>query len=393
VTTPFKDAIVCSERLSNANTLDTLMLRIEKGKTMKICMLAICLVIGCWPLVSVQATPAPTGTGGGQTKLTLDAVVFTEFKSGVEPVLEEKYVLCYQGSDVKNLWTPKADIYAGCAPLPVANQVAIKAGKRVAILVERNDTTCPTVHIDWVTQNVPSVDPYPVRGAAAPVQAKNVPPDGKSFAFDGGHAHLCYAVLPGALAADTLNTFTIQPSPVPAAASTLAKGMVTDIHTYYRFGVSTAVVLNNIRTNTYAYTAANTPASGTTPASIKYDTTTSVRTFDPVLFLTWYPIAVDTETKVKWTDPAHYDYGLVIGLSEKAPTTNFYLGLSVEPVRNIAIVVGASVISVARLTSGTFDPGPSAMHAAPSTTNVFKVGGFVGLSFNFSNFLSSTIFK
>ena len=60
-----------------------------------------------------------------------------------------------------------------------------------------------------------------------------------------------------------------------------------------------------------------------------------------MLFLTWYFTPVDTETKIPWRDPLQYDYGVVLGLYEKAPTTNFYLGLSIEPVRDIAIVFGA----------------------------------------------------
>jgi len=333
--------------------------------------------------------------------------------------LNQKYVFCYSPSSTQ-VWTrvPKLEVSTpdtvSCTAPLQDGAPAIAAGKRVIIIVawpmfdaSGKDEPCPNAspsEVTLMTISIPPTDPYPVRGAPA-VSATQANGNTKNFLEEYSPNKLtavpaaaatkaCYLLMPGGLAADTLNTYNItMPQPPGWPASNTIVDNITKIHTYYRFGVSTAVVLNNIRTNTYAYTSGSTPASGTTPANFKYDTTTSVRTVDPVLFLTWYPVAVDTETKVKWNDPAHYDYGVVFGLSEKAPTTNYYLGLSVEPVRNIAIVVGASVISVARLTSGTYDPGPSAMHSAPSTTNVFKVGAFVGISFNFSNFLTSTIFK
>jgi hypothetical protein len=82
----------------------------------------------------------------------------------------------------------------------------------------------------------------------------------------------------------------------------------------------------------------------------------------------------------------------VIGLSEKSPASSFYFGFSVEPIRNIAIVMGVNTSQEPRLASGFYDPGPSATHTSPQTKNTYQVGGFLVVAFNFSNFLQG-LFK
>lgn len=184
----------------------------------------------------------------------------------------------------------------------------------------------------------------------------------------------CYAVYPGTIQGDSQLT-------VEVAGSYKSKIPLPAAHNFYKFGVSTGVVVSSVVNRSYGY------APGSTAAAPKYVNTGTTPIVEPVLFVTWYPKPLDPEAKARWSD-----VGVIAGLSEKAPSTNFYLGLSSEPIRYVAIVAGANVAQVGRLDSSTEDPGQSASHITPGTVNRYRFGAFLGVTIGFSNFLQ-TAFK
>ena len=77
-----------------------------------------------------------------------------------------------------------------------------------------------------------------------------------------------------------------------------------------------------------------------------------------------------------------------MGVSLASPTTNFYLGLSTELLRNVELVYGASLmrvsdLAVSDLTIVTQMGAPP----TPPTKQAYEHGYFVGLTFNVSGFV------
>jgi hypothetical protein len=186
------------------------------------------------------------------------------------------------------------------------------------------------------------------------------------------------------LTTDTYTTVHISKSAAGKETDVLSPPVaLPPIHTFYRFGISTGVAVSSVQNKTFGYT------QGSTSTKFSPETLSDPRLVEPVLFLTYYPLhgGLDAEAKARWSD-----LGLVGGLSEKNPISSFYLGLSTEPVRNIEIIAGVNATQVSELDPNAFDAGPSATHSSPTTRQAYRLGGFVGVAFNFSNFLQQ-VFK
>lgn len=151
----------------------------------------------------------------------------------------------------------------------------------------------------------------------------------------------------------------------------------------YSYGIMPGIVVSSVESKSYSYSPSSTTESFT-PIE-----TNSTRIVDPVLFLSWYPDEINPANR-STRDVFH---AFVFGVSFKSPTSNFYLGYSIEPIRNIAFVIGVNAAKVSRLSSDVYDSGPSATHTSPPTREEFKFGGFVGITFNFSTFLQQSFFS
>jgi hypothetical protein len=254
----------------------------------------------------------------------------------------------------------------------------LKAGKKVLgiIQVDRNDD-CSKYSMTVTKIPVTPTDQNPVRGAQ--------PPKGPTFsanltssAANSSNLKYCYAVYPDPLTADNYTSVV-----VTSKAWTSTELPLPEIHTFYRFGISTGVAISSVKNHTYGYTP------NSTSSKFSYTQSGSSRLLEPVLFLTYYPLngGLDSEAKASWKD-----LGVAMGLSEKNPTTSFYLGVSTEPIRNIAFVVGANLSQGSILDVHSYDPGPAASHTTPPTRLSYRGGAFVAVNFNFSNFLQQ-VFK
>jgi hypothetical protein len=200
------------------------------------------------------------------------------------------------------------------------------------------------------------------------------------------------------------------------------------VHSLYRYNLSTGVVWSTIRTPTFSRvatgnylpvgcdpttsvattgaTSSSTSGTTTTTTSTTTSTTTGTTTTNspsttatttclatyqtqqvsggprvlPVLMFTFYPIKRDTQIKtVQWKEvlPAP-----AIGLSLTSPSDDFFLGGSSElkPFRNLQLVYGLHLGRVTKLGSNGFqNPFDS---TAPQTTYSLHTGAFVGLNFN-----------
>jgi hypothetical protein len=166
---------------------------------------------------------------------------------------------------------------------------------------------------------------------------------------------------------------------------TLVADVLPQSHSPAWFNISTALVYSTVHTNSFAY------SSDTTPKPI---VTGRNPIIDPVLMFTVYPWPLDTERSYQWNDDWKHP-GISFGLSMTNPSSNFYFGLMEEfpGVRNLEIVGGFTVAKTAHLApANTFQAPPSAQNSTPPTVQKFSTGGYIGLSFNVSGFLTS-LFK
>lgn len=177
---------------------------------------------------------------------------------------------------------------------------------------------------------------------------------------------------------------TAQPSEDDQDTYTMGSDVLPQTHSLSRFNISTAVVFSSIHNKTFGYNSDATPkpmVTGRNPI------------IDPVLFLTYYPHPIDADRDFQWSDMIP---GVSLGLSLSNPVSNFYLGgMSEFPgIRNVEVVYGVTVAKTSSLApQNTFLPAPTAQNQTPPTVQKFSTGGYVGLSFNVSGFLTSLFGK
>lgn len=143
-------------------------------------------------------------------------------------------------------------------------------------------------------------------------------------------------------------------------------------HTISVYNVAFGVVYSTIRTPSFA-------VSGTPPATVN---TGSSAIVDPVVVLTaywlghWFPMDAERDWRPRDLIP-----GLSIGLSLSSPASNFYFGGSSEFfLRNVQLTYGLSIAKVPEAAAGSNG-------TSPATSQHFKPGAFVGLTFNVSGFI------
>lgn len=328
---------------------------------------------------------AAAGKQPGDNTQTI-TVPFSAEGPSSEEASRHIYVLClmHDSASVDTLM-------ASCPkPLTQLNTTApLKAGKKLLVVIDvppkdKNNvaTQCSDYSLTLSKKPVTPTDQNPIRGSQptkSPSSNGNVASllsDLVALNITAGEKY-CYAVYPDPLTSDNYTTVSVTPPAGKGSGYPLP-----DIHTFYRFGVSTGLGVSTINNKTFAYTAGSTAA--------KYQTTTAggSRLVEPIVFLTYYPFhgGLDSESKPR------PDIGLVAGLSEKNPSSSYYLGISVEPIRYFALVVGANLYQETILDKNSFDPGPSSSHLTPSTRPSYHGGAFVAVNFNFSNFLQQ-VFK
>jgi hypothetical protein len=169
------------------------------------------------------------------------------------------------------------------------------------------------------------------------------------------------------------------------------------VHALSRFNLTVAVVFSAVQTRTYGFALAKTASTtcATQPATasaaaVSYSCveTGSTHIIDPVVFLTYYPRAIDAERSWSWKDLGYP--GVSLGFSMSSPTSNYYLGISEEIQRNVQLTAGLTYAKTPRLESiDTFSPPPSAMSTAPPTVQRFTGSWYVGVSFNILGFIQS----
>lgn len=152
---------------------------------------------------------------------------------------------------------------------------------------------------------------------------------------------------------------------------------LAQVHFLAYYNVATGVLVSTIRVPSFSYT---TPTSVNNGTPVK---TGSALLVDPVITLTRYFWGFDAEAKEHHSD---WRPGLSLSFSLSAPTNNFYIGGSSEPLRYVQLEYGFVVAKVPSLPSGAFAPPSS---STPSTTPVFRKGAYIGLSFNLSDFVKS----
>jgi hypothetical protein len=160
------------------------------------------------------------------------------------------------------------------------------------------------------------------------------------------------------------------------------------VHTLYNFILSAGVVYSSLKNNSYGFSQTPTTSGASSPQYQPIQTSSST-IIDPVLFLTWYPFKLDDESQWQWRDLFRFP-GLSIGLSLNTPASNFYGGVTIEPIRYVQLSGGVTYAKVTELApQSTFNPTPSASNSAPATVTDFHWGYFFGVTFNFSNFIQS----
>jgi hypothetical protein len=105
----------------------------------------------------------------------------------------------------------------------------------------------------------------------------------------------------------------------------IVQDTLPQVHALSSFNVDAGVVYNTTKTKSYGF-------SSTTGTPV---TTGSTPTVDPVLFLMWYPQAIDAESPTNCFkgdfEQCYKELALSLGLSMAAPTSNFYVGSALEP--------------------------------------------------------------
>lgn len=325
---------------------------------------------------SITAAAAKAPTDGSQSQPI--TVVFSRDQPG--PHSSDSYAMCFGVTSVAGtqVVTPTA-----CSAKQSVSEVRdgpLKSGKKLLVILTSGN--CSSLYLYLQKQTISAADEYPVRGAA-PTKAASANETFGIMTEERLTSSACYALYPDPLTSDTYTTVHIASKEAADKYSDIASKALPDIHTFYRFGVSTGVAVSSVQNRTYGY------SQGSTATQFSPITLSDPRLVEPVLFLTYYPLhgGLDTEAHASWRD-----IGLVAGLSEKNPTSSFYVGISTEPVRNLQLIVGANASQVNVLDSSAFDAGPSASHSSPTTRAAYRFGAYIGIAFGFSNFLQQ-VFK
>lgn len=176
----------------------------------------------------------------------------------------------------------------------------------------------------------------------------------------------------------------LPPSAVTSASATEIQPSainlpLAQVHTLAYYNVDSGVYVSTIRVPSFAYTTPTTLNNGT-PVQ-----TSSTLLIDPVVTLTRYIWGFDAETKEHLSD---WKPGISLSFSLASPGSNFYIGGSSEILRYVQVGYGFAVAKVPRLSPGTFAPSSS---TTPTTTQVFAKGGYLGLTFNLSDFVKSLV--
>jgi hypothetical protein len=156
---------------------------------------------------------------------------------------------------------------------------------------------------------------------------------------------------------------------------------LAQVHALAYYNIATGVVVTTIRVPSFAYTTPPAINNGT-PAKVG-----SSLLIDPVITLTRYFWGFDAEAKEHASD---WRPGLSFSFSLSSPTSNFYFGGSSEPLRYVQVEYGFALAKVPRLSPGAFAPSSS---TTPATQQVFAKGGYLGLSFNLSDFVKYLVGK
>jgi len=143
------------------------------------------------------------------------------------------------------------------------------------------------------------------------------------------------------------------------------------VHNLYNYFLTAGVAASTLKNRSYGFSSSNAPVE-----------TSNNPLVDPVLFLTFFPVALDDESPWKWTDIFRWP-GISLGLSLSSPASNFYLGATTEVARNVLLTIGGNF---AKITGLSPVPGTG---STPATVQNFRAGGFVSLSFNFTGFVQS----
>ena len=164
------------------------------------------------------------------------------------------------------------------------------------------------------------------------------------------------------------------------------------VHSLSHYNLATGVVASTLHAPSFNRVQTGV-ASGTSgqpgyvPAQYKTVTDPGAPEVMPVLLFTIYIPPMDAERKWRAKDLIPQP---LFGFSLSSPSTDFFFGGAVEPLRNIQIVGGAHAGKITQLITGGIDDPTSS--AAPATSQQFKVGGFVGVTFNI-NFIKGLFGK
>lgn len=303
--------------------------------------------------------------------------------------------ICFQvaSSDVPTFTRVYGDNWPNCiSPKLTPKDDALKAGKTVVVVlysVQKIAGRCGNWYVRLNKQSVtPTVrNPLWTGPSASPTapSSKTASPSSdykanvQTSGFQTSDAYdMCAAVYPDPLTADTYTTIDIlNGNTADATPYKDASTAIFPIHTFYRFAASQGFAISTVKTRTYGYNAQKNAAENYGVA-----TTSNSALVEPLLFLTYYPWGggLDPEAKAKlFKEP-----GIVFGLSEKNPTSSFYLGIAFEPINNISVIFGGNFTQVSRYDPSAYDPGATAQHLTPTTHNVYCGGAFVAVAYNFS---------
>jgi hypothetical protein len=170
---------------------------------------------------------------------------------------------------------------------------------------------------------------------------------------------------------------------VPASDPTvnLLNYTFAQVHTLSRFNLTAGLVASTIRARSFTCLGSSYQVGST--SYYNWNTIKNNITVDPVVALMVYLKPMDAERKFHRGDltPA-----LTMGLSMASPTKNFYFGGSSELfVRNLQLMYGITLAQGSELQPITFQTSSS----TPVTRQVLLKGGFIGISFNVSGFITS----
>jgi hypothetical protein len=197
---------------------------------------------------------------------------------------------------------------------------------------------------------------------------------------------------------------------------TLVQDILPQVHALSTFNVDAGLVYSSVSTKSFGYSVLKKKM-----ATVAI-TTGQTETVDPVLFLMWYPKAIDAESPTdcwrtlfpfqdggfEWTKdyPVQCvsEIAVAAGISMESPTSNFYFGPALEPFRGVQLIGGLTVSKTPELarsntTSGcmTTMTGTPTMtttnigtcSGTPAMTQQFKTGWFIGLSFDLKSYIQS----